>query len=437
MTPLVAKQRIAKSLNFLAKYEAWEECNDSLLNRAYAGLRSQLDLRNFITPHEALAELGFRYDLPHVDIKAMFGVGAGPAPDRLDEYLSEGAADARKAKWCYRLGTANAELLEAGWYPFFVTLTATEYPWPYRSKEELFQSRALELYRRRLCDEAIKACGVSIREGRKDPSAFFRYSMVIEHGKSRSHHHSHMLCWFRDVPESWKVDPNLGRDDARYHECFLAKRFWPYGWCTFDYFRCQGDPWSELGFVVPAKVKSLRSPYKAGAYLMKYMKKEDKQWSHRMKTTRNLGLESLRKFVQTMDNKSLRIVTQVPRSYVVKRKMSEKCNVPLCLLRSEARREIWERLWISTRSIELRTLRSYNIYKAMRASVAKCLRPWELSLPERHAWLLRCLDPASVARCDREWVDVHDLVCSEFPDLDPQPVKVAEYQQRTGFHECV
>ena len=79
------------------------------------------------------------------------------------------------------------------------------------------------------------------------------------------------------------------------------RTFWK--WSSPDlspalYFRTIGDIWEKAyNFVLPLKdgrPMKISIPRVAGHYITKYLSKEHKEWHHRMKATRNLGMKTLK-----------------------------------------------------------------------------------------------------------------------------------------------
>lgn len=423
--PKVATKRLGQLRTFQRRYQRSPEPHDTILEQMDLSIQTQLDLRNFITPPYIFSELGFKWDMTKQEIDEKFPRSLNRQPGKLEEWLAEGAESVRQHEWSYRIGQANADLTYEGWYPFFATLTSSDYPHPYKSKRELFQSRELEIWRRKLLDISIKNAPIkiSLTAGRKTPSNYMRYAMVLEHGASRQHDHCHALIWMKFIPDAWKSDPNFGRDTPTYSRCLHAETLWPWGFSTFDYFRFIGDPWSQLGFQLPTKITSLRSPYDAGMYLTKYLTKESKEWNHRMKATQNLGLTKIQNFLETMCNRTLEMMLKLPNSYALLRNVKEKLNVPLSLIRRLSKLETWERKWTSPQRIELSTLKIWDVFGTMQKNVDASHPPWRKSLPERYHWLKSCLPPGSVAHSDSDWLDCWSLCVVEFPDLGYKPLK--------------
>eukprot|EP00918_Siedleckia_nematoides_P004062 GHVU01009148.1.p1 GENE.GHVU01009148.1~~GHVU01009148.1.p1 ORF type:complete len:345 (+),score=15.02 GHVU01009148.1:389-1423(+) len=236
--------------------------------------------------------------------------------------MNNKASQAQKGNWSWRIKQEAEQKQEDGWYPFFVTLTIDpkkcdgiqhydydQKPLPiYNSPRELWEKgREFRKYIKRLASVAAHVLGhpsphkKNKKFGYRPESDYITYAGVIEHGKSQEHHHAHIMIWMKAIPHTWKVDPNSGRmPQYRYQrECKLMRHYWP--WCVADqkpalYFRSKGDIWSRMGHVTPID-KETGQPINiahiqaVGNYITKYMQKGTKLWHHRMKCTRNLGMQ--------------------------------------------------------------------------------------------------------------------------------------------------
>lgn len=346
--------------------------------------------------------------------------------DRLDDWLSECADATRSANWQWRVGQEMESLIECGWYPYFVTLTVDP---AYAAACDTSVRQVIEdgvewrRYRQRLAEIARKACGFAqVQKGGPAVDDYFRYVAVVEHGSSREHHHIHALVWMRKVPVSWLDDPNIGRAIPNATDVLAAKSLWPWGSITkFEPFRCIGDPFTALGWVLPMKKgKALQvlAPAKAGAYLCKYLKKEDKLWSHRVKSTRNLGMEALDQWLRRQSPMTVLSLTRPARNFE-RNLLRRLTSVPTSLLRSRAILQDYSTTQ-STASRFLRRLKNWkmepeNAFSAMRKSVESGTRPWSMDLPERWDWFQRCVGRKTSASCSI----LQDIAFNQLADIWP------------------
>ena len=225
-------------------------------------------------------------------------------------------------------------------------------------------------------------------------SDYIRYVASLEHGKSRHHHHIHMLLWCREIPSWWKADPNMGRRPhlCNNTQCWPLKSFWKYGGCKPDYFRTKNDIWYEHGFVMPTKVKKVAPTGKAGYYLTKYMTKDHKEWKHRMKATRGFGLENLRNLLHRLPPTTVEALTWRAKHHKSLHFLSTTHSVPLGLLRSEAKRMHSFNTFLSARqdtkdSLKIRP----KPFNDMLQSVKAGARPDRMDSREFYDWLCQHL----------------------------------------------
>jgi hypothetical protein len=315
---------------------------------------------------------------------------------KLVDWLKEGAQRTRKDEWEFRIGAEAQELDRQGWYPFFLTLTVDP-AWAAArglTTQDVIQSGdEWRRFRQRLAEVVRKTLGLAqVQKGGPPVSEYFRYACVTEHGK-RNHHHLHAIVWCRDVPPRWKVDPNIRRRIKNARECLPLKALWPCAKVTtMMYWRCQNDLWTRKhGFIVPEGTKKLRSPFKSGTYLCKYLGKESKQWFHRMKATRGLGFRILDKMFLEMPLQQLMNLLQ-PTPMNMRQQWSNITEVPLPLMRkrasywafskawrlgSESRFQIWDHVTDDSR----------QLFSEMQRSVLDGQRPWRMPTWQVFGWL--------------------------------------------------
>jgi len=136
------------------------------------------------------------------------------------------------------------------------------------------------------------------------------------------------------------------------------KALWRYGVVSqANYFRSVGDVWSRLGFAWPVdrSGRQLASlpPEAAGKYLTKYLTKEKKQWSHKVRATRNLGLTRLRQVVAMMSSELIEQLVARPVKWSQLLVARQRTGVPLGLLRRTSMRELWSRAWVQNIGIPI------------------------------------------------------------------------------------
>lgn len=346
---------------------------------------------------------------------------------RLAQYLDDGRTGLRRSEWIWRIGQCMEQLKR--WYPFFITLTVD--PHVADAREIMEDPSAFKSYRQKLAEVIRRVVGVSQRsKGGPPVTDYMRYSAVIEHGKSRTHHHLHALIWCRDIPVRWKTDPNYGRRPPTLTEIPYLKSLWPYATVTkCEAFRYIGDPWTRLGWQVPVKngkPLELHPPSAAGAYLAKYLGKEDKEWNHRMKASRNLGLTELNDFLVSQTTAWLFVAANRPWDPESQRQ-ARKSSVPPSLLRRKARSLILSRLWRSQKGrqriskwLRMPTL---NAYRTMLASVRDGAEPWAMDTEQRSTWLTEVTYRPAMSVSSETLARVWQAVAAEFPALPQQKTR--------------
>ena len=351
------------------------------------------------------------------------------------------AQDIRKSNWSWRIGQEAEEKQNAGWHPFFVTLTVDpsmcdgnermvgkkKLP-AYSSPKELWtEGREFRRYIRELVNVVCKEMGH--KPAHKSPyrpeSDYVTYSGVIEHGKSREHHHGHFLVWLRRVPASWSTCPNARiRDPAKRqeNECLPMRTYWPWslpGLSPALYFRSIGDVWStKYNFVLPMKEgqpMKVSVPRVAGAYITKYLSKEHKEWHHRMKATRNLGMQKLKAMLEMLEQTTIEALSWRPEKSSLNRSLMMTHTVPLGLLRSEAKRMNYFRKYRDCR-LDLRDLLNVNssVFNRMLWSVQDGQRPDRMDSSEYFDWVGRLL-PAERGYSKYRQIAAHVAVAAYFP----------------------
>jgi hypothetical protein len=352
--------------------------------------------------------------------------------------LKTGGLQQIRSNWIWRIGQECLEKSRQGWYGFFVTLTVDPSRVP-DSMEMWKEGREFRKYIRKLARVSCRACGMprAIKDG-ASCADFVQHVGVIEHGKSRHHHHMHLLIWMRDIPSAWKVCPNRGATKPEHRTidwCKPMSTYWPHalpGIGRAKYFRHEGDIWSRMGFVLPfdkkkGRVVRVHMPEKAGLYIAKYMDKEDKAWTHRIKATRNLGLSNLVKTLMSLHVRKLEALTWRPRSFDLSTSAMTIHSVPSGLLRSLAKRELFCRRWESG-LLEWKSLLRENCegFKAMLKSVKNGDNPLRMSSKEFYEWVTRHL-PEPDGYCEKRYLRAITSLGVEFKPANSMPVNHAGF----------
>ena len=271
---------------------------------------SERDRFNLREVRKALRSLG----PPHELLSSIFGRDCRRKTASMDAWITEALAQAklradkaRLAETMWRVQEEITTRAESGWYIVFNTLTVRV-----SDKTKVFAkgSRCWREYCRNI-DRAVGAhIYGSVRKGEAmrfvDP--YHSYFAVVEPHKS-GELHIHCVHCFRDIPDSWKRDPNAGRQTPNYRIINKLRGYWEYGFSAPISARfSEFDAWGELGHRWPVKQADSGSfePIKAqppialGRYMCKYLVKEaenpkrkgDYVW--RTRQSRGFGLTRLR-----------------------------------------------------------------------------------------------------------------------------------------------
>jgi hypothetical protein len=393
---------------------------------------------NLIYP-PSLKVLGLKEGMPLAERKDVLHIGEAALEEteatlQFQELLATAGRKQIRSNWIWRIGQECVEKSVEGWFGFFVTLTVDPARVP-DSEKMWKEGREFRKYIRRLAKVAAKACGQprAIHDG-ASCSEYVQHVGVVEHGKSSQHHHMHLLVWLRDIPASWKVDPNRGVRDPKHRTndyCRHMAEFWPHslpGIGRAKYFRHEGDVWSRHGFALPYDSKRQRTvrinqPEKAGLYVAKYMDKEDKVWTHRIKATRNLGLSRLRKVLQRMHWRKIEALTWRPKTYSLSCSAATIHTCPPALIRLLAKQENFYRSMVSKRmDWETQLRENFDSFKRMLQSVRDGANPKRMRSHQFYEWVSEHL-PDPPGYCEkRYWRAIQDLG-AEFPPVKSLPIE--------------
>ena len=393
---------------------------------------------NLIYP-PSLKQLGLYENQPLPARKEVLGVhgsGLEETEETLEfqKMLAQAGRSQIKSNWIWRIGQECLDKSLEGWYGFFVTLTVD--PARVADSQAMWQEgREFRKYIKRLARVASKACGMprAIHDG-ASCSDFVHHVGVIEHGKSRHHHHMHLLVWMRDIPDHWKVCPNRGILNPEHRTldwCKPMSTYWPNalpGIGRAKFFRHEGDMWSRLGFVLPydpkkKRVVRIHAPEKAGLYIAKYMDKEDKVWTHRIKATRNLGMNRLKKVLARLHWRKVEALTWRPRTYRMSTIASTIHTVPPALLRLVSKQESFCRRW-ARKTLDFQKLLRENCdsFSGMLTSVRNGDRPRKMRSKAFYEWVSQHL-PVPDGYCEKRYQRACVSLGVEFPPCKSQPVQ--------------
>lgn len=428
--------------NTYQKYWATMRTNLSLINRSEredldylevvkAELRDILD-NGILSYPQTLEQVGLKPDMSLKERKMALGLRTTPLVHhgrelKFLENMAYKAHDTRKSNWSWRIAEEAVEKQKEKWHPFFVTLTVD----PKRTDPKTLwqEGREFRKYIRRLVNVVCKEMGHPPAHKKtkefdyRPESDYVTYAGVIEHGKSREHHHGHFLIWLRCIPASWRVCPNHGirnTADRVNNECLPLRTYWTWSTPRLSpamYFRSLGDIWStEYNFVLPLKdgqPMKVRVPRVAGNYMMKYLSKEHKEWHHRVKATRNLGMKRLKHLLKMMNPSIVEALSWRPEKSSLNISLMKIHSVPQGLMRLEARRQNFFHKYHHNQ-LDFKDLITSNtaIFTRMLQSVEGGARPDRMNSSDFY-----------------DWVGAHQVVPKEYsePRLIAAHVEMARY----------
>ena len=394
---------------------------------------------------QTLQELGMKPEMTFRERKQCLGIsdeGVLMEDDerRFIEHMAQKSHRTRKANWSWRIAQEAEEKQKLGWYPFFVTLTVD--PLMANPRELWKEGKAFRKYIRVLAEVVANELGEP--PPRKPPyrseSEYVTYCGVIEHGKSRLHDHGHFVIWLRAIPPHWRQCPNRGiRDPEKRsnNECIPMRSLWPWslpGLSPALYFRTVGDIWSRKhNFVLPFDEKK-RQPMKisvprtAGVYITKYLSKEHKEWHHRMKATRNLGMKKLKWAISKLRDSQVEALTWRASSSDLNHTLLTIHSAPIGLVRLAAKQQEYLNKY-RQRRLDLTTLLRSNsdMFMKMLSSVRSGARPDRMPSSQFFDWVGKFL-PAPKGYCERRLIQAH----KELEDIFPHQVMRVQHQPLGG-----
>lgn len=401
------------------------------------GFCKTLDIIKII---HSLTERGLGPEESYASRRLHFGLKKRRVPDdgvlaRAQEYLAAGSRSQRAAHWQWRLCDAIEECVGDGWFPLFGTYTVDpkRLPSGCLTRDDLWKNTpAWDRFVKRFKTEVADACGYG-RKPSKWPNAysFFRYFGVIEHGASGEHPHIHVVFLCRDIPESWKRDPNANCSTNFETDIRGASALWSHGVqrCTMGLFI--GGSWFARNWKIPISKSTLR-PVEVGSaaavacYVGKYLSKgETKKWKHRVKATKNLGMYRLLEKIRS--EKRLSVLMSVgcrPKEYLSAFRMELSSGCPLSLLREKSKQELTLRLSTSKSALgclflrNLWTKKPSGFYTNYMNSVKDGLEPWKLTREQRyklHSLMLAV--PEFTGHCKKKLLDIEDWLCANVGEV--------------------
>lgn len=301
-------ERTAKILDAVRSRQSQaNEVDECLKNPAVSHLRHQLlstlFLDAFLTLDRVLELIITNYSPPREDgtdqtlmweeAKRITGIGKSFEefwgfsrealhPDRLDspqlpeelEAMLKTSANKRVvAELRWRMASEARRAYQEGWFIVFDTLTID--PKRYvRTVDFWTQPHWLD-YRKKVKELVGQASypDITTRHLEKvSTSDYLTYCAVLEGGNANPHCH---IIWFmKNIPDSWRFDPNRGLVATRSALVYPMKALWPCGWSLPKAFRmAKDDGWGRIGWSWPGALVP-QGPASVGSYLLKYVTKE-------------------------------------------------------------------------------------------------------------------------------------------------------------------
>ena len=291
------------------------------------------------------------YSLPLEQILPLKDKKDKPIEERLERSLGVMTDDAKESlKKCkqYRVNQATEDALDAGWYIIMDTLTIEQ---RFNDRpEQILGGDGWHRYKQRWREKIRFASGHS-RTDLQDE--YIQYFGAVEFGENGDNPHVHVLWFCKNIPESWKKDPNYGLDIPHKREIDNAKDLWDYGWCTPVAVRSgYDDAWAKCGWTwntdkhgIPITVTNSKG---AGLYICKYMTKENThKWRTRTRMSRNLGMKNLKNAFKKVSTKHLRPLSELSSLNLWKTKWRDQVRIPTLLITECAKQERLSRAWES------------------------------------------------------------------------------------------
>lgn len=388
-----------------------------------------------------LSRVGLGPEVSYRDRQDVLNVLRSKNKDSHDEkrgkqYLKQSGRLTRARNWQYRLEVAIEQAIEQGWYPLFGTYTVDQKRLPSGclSRDDLWKKTpAWDRFIKKFKTEVAQANGYG-RRPCKWPinKEFFKYFAIIEHGKSGYHPHVHVIWLCKNIPHKWKIDPNRNCADQTEVDMPAPSALWQHGIQRRTQALFIVGSWFTDHWKLPRKSQEV--PGKVGdaaavaAYIGKYITKgETKAWQHRVKATKNLGIEKLTTSLKDIKSPSLLLSLACrPAKYLVSMKLQTVTSCPLNLIRERSRQELMKRLHSmkTTRARNLMkdqwTKRPNEFFMTYISSVRDGQKPWRLMPEQRYNLYTLMLEAVkSTVHCKQRTKVTLDWLCYNMQKRNP------------------
>lgn len=385
-------------------YSTWSDINKTLENLfTLKGFNKNLDIIKLI---HSLSKMGLGPKTSYTEKKSILNIFTrkkytSKIIKTTQEYLQNGGKQARAANWQWRLEQAIKTSINDGWFPLFGTYTVDPKTLPKDclTRDDLWQNTpAWDRFVKKFKTEIADSCGYG-RKPSKWPlgHTYFQYFAIIEHGASGDHPHIHVIWLCKNIPSSWKTDPNQNCIKRLNTDIPPASSLWKHGIQrkTMPLFII--GSWFTNNWKIPHKPDTLE-PIKVGdagavaGYIGKYLTKGDtKKWNHRVKATKNLGIQTLiSKLKQETSLILLLALATRPSQYITWMKIQTSTQLPLSLLREKSKQELMKRLHSTkTQRAKLYLMTRWtrtptSFYSSLVTLVKNGLRPWKMNSKHRY-----------------------------------------------------
>ena len=274
----------------------------------------------------------------------------------------------RRNEWTFRGQQECERAMSLGWYAVMDTLTFDD---THVGNWVELCTKGWTEYVKRLKTVIVEAAGI---EKDAPVESYLSYVACVEIGEA-GRPHMHVLWFARDIPWTWKIDPNAGTRVPVRREIGGAKSLWQYGFSAPIAVRHNvNDVWGQLGWQWPYDNKRKRwlesdDGSKIGGYIAKYVTKQQTEGgrSWRIRSSKGFGRRRLNKVVRQLSDSALRTLSRNPLSQVDHLGM----RIPIRMLKSAARRARLLRKWDSVRT---RTRLCWRLWTGM---------PSRMTLPQQ------------------------------------------------------
>lgn len=278
-------------------------------------------------------------------LKDVWEEATGEAWEAKESYLTEMQGnmvkqikDEGQASWTrnksWRLECAIKEAIHSGWYIIFDTLTVREIDGGVFTTGSKIWGNYIRQLRRQI---GIELYGSKKEADKKQD--YHKYCTVTEEGGKNGRLHLHTIHLCKEIPETWKADPNMGRRIPNKRLVGGMMKYWEHGFSFPIAIRTgEFDAWGRLGWVWPVEgennelIPITESGAMAG-YLAKYLNKGTTTW--RTKMTRKLGTTLITETVNRLNKTQMETLLKTEKQIKIRGKA-----IPMKMLKNESAKRL-------------------------------------------------------------------------------------------------